>query len=84
LIVLKVKKVEFGVFECGAERRVHYYLAFSVQFFILSLVFVLFDLESVFLLGLVFVHINSFYFFLGFVLFILCGLFFEVLLGCLR
>jgi len=53
--------------------------SFSIRFFIILLIFVIFDLEIVLLIRLL--YLNSIFSFLFFIIFIIFGLYFEWYLG---
>jgi len=72
------KTLKVWGFECGAEALLLRYFSFSIQFFIVGLIFVVFDLEVIFLMNIVFGLFYSFWLICFFVSFLLVGLFVEL------
>lgn len=58
--------------------------SFSVHFFIILLIFIIFDLEIVLILGVIYMIKSFFVFFLVIFLFIVGGLYLELYLGKLK
>lgn len=77
---LRVKKIELlkvGAFESGFVSIGKIQNSFSIHFFIIILMFVIFDLEIVMFLGLMISDITSFMGFFILILFILGGFYME-------
>lgn len=77
-----LSREELGSYECGFEHNNLSRVPFSLRYFYLTLVFLIFDLEIVFLLSIVFSNIVSFYFFsymvlVFFVVILYLGLIYE-------
>jgi len=53
LVDEKLREGDYQPFECGIESIMLTRIRFSIQFFIIGLIFVVFDLEVVFLLGFI-------------------------------
>jgi len=83
MALLGKKDIFIDGFECGAEDVFRRRLVFSVQFFIVSLVFIIFDLEVVFLINLFFCSVDFMLYLHFFVLFVLFTLFIELFIGVL-
>ena len=78
--LLRVKdfnKNKSGAFESGFVRVGIIQNSFSIHFFIIILIFVIFDLEIVIFLGILISDFNSFLSFLIIIIFILGGFYIE-------
>jgi len=74
------KNIEYKqIFESGIEMNKFRRIIFSIQFFIIAFIFILFDLEIIILLTLLF-YLNNYLFFIYlifFIFFILISLIYE-------
>lgn len=70
-------KRKINSFECGFLRVGIIQNSFSIHFFIMILIFVIFDLEIVIFLGILVSDLGSFYSFLIIIFFILGGFYME-------
>lgn len=68
-------------FECGFMRIGKIQTTFSIHFFIVMLMFVIFDLEIVMFLGLIISDVYSFFSFVFIIFFILGGFYMEWVYG---
>nr|QWK40677.1 NADH dehydrogenase subunit 3 [Stephanurus dentatus] len=78
--LMSVKKVEIlkvGAFESGFVSVGKIQNSFSIHFFIMMLMFVIFDLEIVMFLGLLISDVSSFISFMMLILFIFGGFYME-------
>lgn len=64
-------------YECGFGISHYVQNSFSIHFFIIMLMFILFDLEVVMLLGVLISDLSSFFVFLFIIFFIMVGLYIE-------
>jgi len=78
LFYFSKKVLKVWGFECGAETLLLSYFAFSVQFYVVGLLFVVFDLEVIFMVRLVFGAFDGIWVLCFFVCFLLSGLFIEL------
>jgi len=78
LFYFSKKVLKVWGFECGAETLLLSYFAFSVQFYVVGLLFVVFDLEVIFMIRLVFGAFDGIWVLCFFVCFLLGGLFIEL------
>lgn len=75
--VKDINKNKISAFECGFVRVGKIQNSFRIHFFIIMLMFVIFDLEIVIFLGIIVSDIRSFYRFLVIILFIIGGFYIE-------
>jgi len=59
-------KEKMSPFECGIENFKKIRIPFSIQFFFLGIIFILFDIEIIFLIHFTYL-INNFFFFYSFI-----------------
>lgn len=84
IIFIRVKDYNFfkvNSFESGFKRVGKVQLSYSIHFFVIILIFVVFDLEIVILMGLVVSDFMSVYVYLYLFVFVLGGLVIEWLYG---
>lgn len=78
LIVNETYSTRPQPFECGIESVIITRNRFRLQFFIIGLIFVVFDLEIVFMLGLILsTGLVNFFILIGFIVIIIGGLIYE-------
>lgn len=77
LSIKKIDLLKIGAFERGFLSIGKIQNSFSIHFFVIILIFVIFDLEVVIFLGLLISDISSFIGFLFLILFILGGFYIE-------